>query len=164
MIILLNGSINAGKSTVAQCLVDRLPRTAHVEVDDLRAFIRQIPLAEAIPINLENAVGVTRTFVRHGFHVVLTYPLGDQDYAYLVDQLTPCGVPIYTFTLSPALTVAITNRGTRELSAHEIRRIHEQYAQDRHQPGFGISIDNSTLPPEETAAQILQLIRSAEQR
>jgi hypothetical protein len=163
MIILLNGSINAGKTTVAQHLVDLLPRTAHVEVDDLRAFIRQVPLDEAIPINLENAVCVTRTFIRHGFHVVLTYPLGQQDHAYLIDQLTPCGVPIYTFTLSPDLAIAITNRGTRDLSAREIRRIQEQYTHGRHQPPFGECIDNSRLDPEETAASILEHIRSMEQ-
>jgi tRNA splicing ligase len=164
MIILLNGSINAGKTTVAQHLVKLLPRTAHVEVDDLRAFIRQIPLSEAIPINLENAVCVSRNFIRHGFHVVLTYPLGDDDYAYLIDQLMTCGVPIYTFTLSPDLTLAVTNRGTRELSPHEIRRIHEQYRQGRHQPAFSEPVDNSTLTPEETAWYILQHIQRIEQQ
>jgi len=36
MIILLNGSINAGKTTVSKQLRRMLPRTAHVEVDGLR--------------------------------------------------------------------------------------------------------------------------------
>jgi 2-phosphoglycerate kinase len=44
VIILLNGSINAGKTTVAQELIASLPRTAHVEVDALREFVRFLPL------------------------------------------------------------------------------------------------------------------------
>ena len=33
--ILINGSINAGKTTVAKAICALLPRTAHVEVDSL---------------------------------------------------------------------------------------------------------------------------------
>lgn len=106
---------------------------------------------------------VTRTFIRHGLHVVLTYPLGQQDYVYLIDQLTSSGVPIYTFTLSPDLFIALTNRGTRVLSAHERRRIQEQYADGRHQPPFGTWIDNSQLRPEDTAVHILACIKRMEQ-
>src|SRR4051794_21356997 len=164
MIILINGSINSGKSTTAQHLLDQLPRAAHVEVDDLRNFIPNVPLFESISINLENAVAVTRNFVRHGFDVILTYPLGDGDYAYLIEQLGPCQVPIYTFTLGPSLNVAITKRGDPELSAWEIHRIHEQYADNRHQPFFGEAIDNSALSPADTATLILSRISEIECR
>jgi hypothetical protein len=161
MIILINGSINSGKSTVASHLRAQLDHAAHVEVDDLHNFIGHVSLAEAIPINLENAVCVTRNFVRHDFHVIITSPLGIDDHAYLIDQLTPCHVPIYTFTLSPDLSVAVTNRGTRELSAYEVRRIHEQYADGRHHPPFGETIDNTALSPAETATHLLRRIASS---
>jgi hypothetical protein len=51
--------------------------------------------------------------------------------------------------------VVTTNRGGRELSAREIARIHEQYADGRHRPPFGVCIDNCQQTPEETARQIL---------
>ena len=110
MIILLNGSINSGKTTVAKQLIQLLPRTAHVEVDDLREFIRFLPLAEAIPLN-------------------------------------------------PALAVALTNRGTRELSDWERGKISRQYEDGRNSPPFGIVIDNTRQAPDETARQILDRVK-----
>ena len=53
MIILLNGCINAGKTTVAKAIVSRTNEFAHVEVDALRDFIRWMPLEESIELNLQ---------------------------------------------------------------------------------------------------------------
>ncbi len=39
MIILINGSINAGKSTVSKIISERLGNAALVEIDSLSAFI-----------------------------------------------------------------------------------------------------------------------------
>ena len=52
MIILLNGCINAGKTTVAKAIVSRTNEFAHVEADALRDFIRWMPLEESIELNL----------------------------------------------------------------------------------------------------------------
>ena len=60
MILLLNGSINAGKTTVSQQIKTLLPRTAHVEVDSLHEFVRvDAAGGQAIPLNLQNAAAVT---------------------------------------------------------------------------------------------------------
>lgn len=61
MIIFLNGSKNSGKSTVAKILQDKLPNTAHVEVDNLRDFIswRSGDLG-AYSLSIENAVLITK--------------------------------------------------------------------------------------------------------
>ncbi len=42
---------------VGLLLATLLPRTVYVGVDALRDFIPAVPLGEAIPINVENAVG-----------------------------------------------------------------------------------------------------------
>lgn len=156
MILLINGSINAGKTTVAKQIVQMLPRTAHIEVDDLREFIRFMPLLEAIPLNLANTVAVTRNFVTFGLNVVISCPLRQEDYDYLMREMTPLGVPIHAVTLSPALAVVLTNRGTRELTEWELKRIPYHYETGINAPAFGTIIDNTRQTPEETARQILE--------
>ena len=158
MILLMNGSINAGKTTVSKQIIQMLPRTAHVEVDDLREFIRFMPLLESIPLNLANTVAVTRNFVAFGLNVVISCPLRQEDYDYLTQELTPLGVPIHTVTLSSSLAVTLTNRGTRELTEKELWRIPELYAEGIPSPAFGLVIDNEHQTPEETARQILETI------
>jgi len=158
MIILINGSINSGKTTIGRQLAAMLPQTAHVEVDALREFVAFLPLDDAIPISLENAAAVARNLARRGFHIVLTYPLGPADHAYLQAQLADLNTPIHTITLSPPLATALTDRGTRPLTDHERRRIREQYADNRHNPPFGITLDNSAQTPTETATTILHTL------
>ncbi len=156
MIILINGPINSGKSTIGRLLATLLPRTAHVEVDTLRAFITSVPLDEAIPVNLENAVSVTENLVRRGFDVVVTYPLGNDDYTYLVDRFAGLDTSLHIFTLGPSLAVALSDRGERRLSEQERQRIRQQYAGGRHAPPFGRRIDNSDLTPQDTVNAIIR--------
>ena len=155
MILLVNGSINAGKTTVSRQLVQLLPRTAHVEVDDLHDFVEWMPLLEAIPICLQNAAAITRNFVQFGLNTVISMPLRQEDYDYLLRELQPLGVPIYCVTLNPSMSVALTNRGTRELTEWELRRIPQLYAEGIPNPAFGVIIDNAHQTPEETAREIL---------
>jgi len=155
-VLLLNGSINAGKTTVARQLCHLLPHTAHVEVDDLNAFIHWMPLEESIPINLRCAVAVGRIFLEEGLNVVISYPLGDHDHQFMVDEFH--GYPVHTFTLSPPLSVARSNRGARALTPWEYERIGVHYATGIATPGFGVTIDNSSQTPEETALAILSYI------
>ena len=155
MLIVLNGSINAGKTTTSRMICQLLPRTAHVEVDFLRDFIAWMPLEESIPLNLENAVAVTRVFLRHGLNVVLSYPLRADDYAWLRAQFTE---PIHFFTLRPPLVVSQSQRGARHLSDWEVARIEYHYQTVGANPDLGIVIDNSQMTPEETARTILQYV------
>lgn len=160
MIFLLSGPINAGKTTVSRLLAQRLPRTAHVEVDDLSDFIDWMPLLESIPLNLANTAAVTRNFVAFGLNVIISSPLRQEDYEYLMRELQPLGVPIYCVTLDPSMAVALTNRGTRELTEWELRRIPQLYAEGIPSPSFGIMIDNVHQTPEETAREILEIVNN----
>ncbi len=156
MIILLNGSINAGKSTVSKRLCEMLPRTAHVEVDSLRDFIAWMPLEDSIPINIEASIAVTKVFVRRGLNVIFSYPLRPEDYKIILGEFAELGVPVYGVTLRPRLEVSLTNRGTRQLTDWERSRIPFHYETNLNQPDFGIIIDNSAQSPEETAREILR--------
>lgn len=158
MILFLNGPINAGKTTVGRELTARLERAAHVEVDDLHGFLTDVPLAEAVPISLENAVSVTENLAERGFDVVVTYPLSEADFEYLATHLSHLETEIYAVTLSPPLAVARSDRGDRELDDWERERITELYERGVHRPDFGVRIDNADQSPEETVAEIRRLL------
>jgi chloramphenicol 3-O-phosphotransferase len=158
MILLLNGPINAGKTTVGRELGARLERAAHVEVDDLHGFLVDVPLAEAVPISLENAVSVAANLAERGFDVVLTYPLSESDFEYVSTHLSHLDTEVYAVTLSPPLAVAQCDRGERELDDWERERIAEMYERGVHRPSFGVRLDNADQSPAETAAEIQRLI------
>ena len=159
MIIFLNGSINAGKSTVAKLLVKELPNTALVEIDAFHEMIDWMPIDQSIPINLENAVSVIRNFSTRGLNVLVPYPLSQKNYDYLVEALKNLGAKIYVFTLAPQLEKTLTNRGSRELNEQERERIKHHYNIGILNPSFGEIIDNSDQTPEETASLILAKIK-----
>jgi hypothetical protein len=158
MLIVLNGSINAGKTTTAQTLCRLLPNTAHVEVDSLREFIAWMPLEESIPLNLENAVAVSRVFLNYGLNVVFSYPLRAEDYEWLRKQFD---CPIHFFTLRPPMPTSQSQRGQRILSEWEIARIAYHYNTPGANPDLGVVIDNSRMSAEETARVILRNIKEA---
>lgn len=156
MIILINGSINSGKSTVARLLAKRLRRPAVVEPDSLHAFIEWVDIDKAVPLNLENAAAVIRNFVREGFNVVVPYPLSNADHAYLTGKLEGCGATIHAFTLRPSLEKARTDSLARRLTDWERTRITHLYSTDIVAPRFGVVVDNTERTPEETAEQVLR--------
>ncbi|MCX6787183.1 MAG: hypothetical protein NTY93_01515 [Candidatus Kaiserbacteria bacterium] len=162
MIIFLNGSINAGKSTVAKLLTKELPNTALVEIDAFHEMIDWMPIDQSIPLNLENAVSVITNFAKKNLNVIIPYPLSQKNYNFLMENLKDLSSDIYVFTLAPQLGKALTNRGTRELDDWEKERIKHHYNIGIHNPTFGEIIDNSEQLPEETVKYILEKIKIAE--
>lgn len=160
MIIFLNGSINAWKSTVAKLLAKELSNTALMEIDALREMIDWMPIDKAVPINLENAVSVIRNFAARNLNVIVPYPLSQKNHEYVMGKLKDLDTEIHVFTLAPKLEKALTNRGARELDEWELERIKHHYDIGIHSPGFGEVIDNSEQTPEETAKIILGKIKS----
>ncbi|MCX6702553.1 MAG: hypothetical protein NTW60_01640, partial [Candidatus Wolfebacteria bacterium] len=136
MIIFLNGSINAGKSTVAKILAKRIPNVALVEIDTLRDMIGWMPINQAVPINLENAVSVIRNFSKRGLNVIIPYPLSQKNYEYVMSGLKGIDTKIHVFTFAPNLEKALTNRGGRELDDRERERIKYHYEVGIHKPSF----------------------------
>lgn len=155
MIIFISGSINSGKTTVAGILERRISRTAIVEVDAVRKMIEWMPLEESIPINLENAISITRNFTKNGLNTVIAYPIRKKNHDYLMDSLKDLNEKIYIFTLAPKLEEVLKNRGTRELTEWDTERIKYHYSIGIPNPTFGEIIDNTYQTPEETAEYIL---------
>ncbi len=155
MIIFINGSINAGKTTVAKILAEKIPNTANIEIDNLRGFIHWLEIDKAVPINLENAVLVINNFAKYGYNVVVPYPLSQKDYEYLRNNLRDYINELYFFTLAPDIRKAQTDTGDRKLTQQERDRIQQHYDIGITKPLFGKIIDNTKQTPEETANEIL---------
>jgi tRNA uridine 5-carbamoylmethylation protein Kti12 len=155
MIIFINGSINAGKTTVAKILAKKLSNTAVVEIDSLREMIEWMPIDEAVPINLENAISVIKNFSKRNLNVIVTYPLSQNNYGYVVNELKNINTKTYFFTLAPKLDKILTNRGERELNDWERERIKHHYSVGVSNPSFGIVVDNTDQSSEETVDYIL---------
>jgi uridine kinase len=158
MIVFINGSINSGKSTVAKILVDKLKNTAHLEVDNLRDFIEWMPLDKAIPINLENAVSLIKNFSVNKLNVVVTYPLSEKNYEFMLEKLKDLNENIFFITLNPDLNIVSKDRGNRKLDNWEKTRIKYHYKIGINNPSFGIKINTTKLTPDQTAEEIIKII------
>lgn len=158
MIIFLNGSINAGKSTVAKILAKNMLDVALMEIDAFHEMIEWMPIDQAVPLNLENAVSVISNFAKRGLNVIVPYPLSQKNYEYMIDNLKDVNTKIFAFTLAPKLEKVLANRGTRELTDQEKDRIKHHYNIGIPFPIFGEIIDNSEQTPQETANYILSKI------
>lgn len=156
MIVFINGSINAGKSTIAKILASKIPNTANVEIDNLRDFIHWLEIDKAVPINLENAVLVINNFAKHGFNVVVPYPLSPKNYEYLKKELVDN--ELYFFTLSPDIKKVQSDTKDRKLTQWERDRIQYHYDIGISNPVFGKIIDNTNQTPDETVEEIISLI------
>ena len=159
MIIILNGSINSGKTTVAKILWKKIPDTAFIEVDKLREFIDWMDGDKAFPLSIENAILIMKNFVEKGLNVIFTYPLSEKDYKYIIKELNAVKTKIHIFTFSPDLNKTLTNRGTRELTDWEINRIKYHYDIGINKPSFGKIIDNTNQTSEETANEVMAYIK-----
>lgn len=158
MIIFMNGSINSGKSTIARKLADKIPNSIVLEIDVLRHMIKDVPLEKAIPINLENAISLIKNFTKHGFTIIVPYPLSRKNYDFLMDGLKDISSKIYVFTLNPQLEIVLGGRG-RILDEWELERIKHHYKIHINTPDFGIIVDNSHQTPDETTSQILNALK-----
>jgi len=158
MIIFISGPVNSGKTTVSKILERRIKNLAVVEVDDLRKMIEWMPLEDAIPINLENAISVIRTFTKKGLNTIMAYPIRKENHDYLINNLKDLNVNINIFTLSPNMESILKNRGTRKLTEWETERIKYHYSIGIANPSYGEIIDNTYQTPEETANIILSKI------
>ena len=150
-VIVINGPIDAGKSTVARLLAQKCPGGAYVDGDDLAAG--GIPLEEKIPLVLGGIVEAARAAT--GRHIFVAYPLRSEDWRRLERELGATGIETICVTLAPPIAVALSDRPGRSLSEKERRRIREMYNEGYHRRPFSRAIfDNGEETPEQTAESI----------
>lgn len=155
MIIFLNGSLNAGKSTIAHLLAKKIPNTALIEIDALREFIEWMPIDQAAPLNIKNAVSIIKNFTKQCLHCIIPYPISEKSFLYIIKELNEFADQLKFYTLAPLEEIASSNRGNRSLNEWEQNRVHHHYQIGIHKPTFGKIIDNSNQTPKETVRIIL---------
>ena len=166
-VILITGVMAAGKSTVAQALAERLPRSVHLRGDAFRRMIVN-GRAEPGPVLTEEAraqlhlryriaVSVARQFAEEGFTVVYQdIILGDtlRDVAGWFED-----TQLDVFVLAP--DAAVARRGGRRNktgypSPGDIPFFDRVLRQET--PKVGTWLDTTTMTVAETADRILRVI------
>lgn len=159
MIIFINGSINAGKSTIAKLLAKELQNCAIVEIDTVRAMIDWMLIDQSIPLNFENAVSLIKNFAKRGLSVIVPYPLSQKNHDFMVASLKDINAEMYFFTLAPSIEKAQSDTERRKLTDWERERIKHHYEIGIPRPDFGEVIDTTNQTPEETTKFILEVLR-----
>jgi chloramphenicol 3-O-phosphotransferase len=163
-IILVTGIQAAGKSTIAQLLAERLPRSVHVRGDRFRRMIingradmTPVPTNEALQqlqLRHQLTASVSDAYFQAGFTVI------SQDII-LGEHLTEMTTmirsrPLLVIVLAPQVSAIADREKTRSKTAYGTWAIKQLDNVLRHEtPRIGLWLDTSGQTPAETADEIL---------
>tara|TARA_R110002124_G_scaffold44422_10_gene135549 strand:- start:17171 stop:17659 length:489 start_codon:yes stop_codon:yes gene_type:complete len=151
LVLVLNGPINAGKTTTGRALAAMLADAHFVDGDDHEAA-DDAPLAERISASfarIERMIGGAQAAV-----LVIASPLRDEDVERLGAACLRRAADLRVVTLAPPIEVALSNRGSRQLRPDEISRSRRMYAEGYATRAFSDLLINDMTTPEACARQI----------
>jgi chloramphenicol 3-O-phosphotransferase len=163
-VVLLTGIQAAGKSTVAQALAERLPRSVHVRGDLFRRMIvsGRVDVTPDLPdeamrqlrLRYELAASVTDRYVRAGFSVVVQDILLEQELPRMTELIRSRPLFVVVLIPDPATTAAREReRGANTYQEWTIAQLDESL---RHRtPRIGLWLDTSAQTVEQTVAEIM---------
>lgn len=128
-----------------------------IEIDTLIKDFSHLSPRSSLVNGIEKGLVLIKKAAKEGSFVIVPFPLSEGHYNYFTHQLQTVDTLVF-FTLCPPLEVVLRNRGTREISQQEQKRIQDFYYHNLHQPKFGISIDNSKQNPNQTVDRILKYL------
>lgn len=158
-VVLINGPINAGKSTVGARLARLLPKALFVEGDDHDA-----PDDASLPQRIEAAWCRILSLIAEmeQDYLVVAYPIEDERREELAAVTERRKAALFVVTLAPPVEIALSNRGARILSVKEKLRAEEMYREGYAKRAFSdLVIDNSRISAEETAAIVAEFVINA---
>ena len=170
-IILITGIMAAGKSTVAQALAERLPRSVHLRGDLFRRLIVNGRVEMGFELNEEAlaqlnlryaiAVEVAQRYVAGGFTVVYQDIIIGATLAELVAQLRH--YPLYVVVLCPTPAIVAQREASRGKRGYgnvdEVASFDEVLRSQT--PRLGLWVDSTGLTIEQTVEQILANLPAA---
>ena len=160
----VTGIMAAGKSSVAQALAERLPRSVHVRGDSFRTSIvngrAEMTLelsAEAraqLDLRYELAADVACRYARAGFAVLLQDVILGADLPAMVRRITARPLHLVVLAPSPAAVAAReAGRGKTAYGRMTPEQLDAAFRADT--PRLGLWLDTTTLGVDETVDHIL---------
>ena len=150
-VVVLNGSVNSGKTTTGRTLAAILPGAEFIDGDD-HGISRSVPFLDMIERAILWLVDQIATATAPC--LVVAYPLRDSDFALLQAVCAARSASLFVATLAPPLELVLSDRGTRRLDAGERNRIREMYAEGYPSRTFSDLIITDMTTPSQTASRI----------
>jgi hypothetical protein len=154
-VIVLNGSVNSGKTTTGRALAAILPGAVFIDGDD-HGIPNSAPFAEMIDRAILWLVDQIATATMPC--LVIAYPLRDSDFALLQQACAARAATLFVATLAPPLELVLSDRGARQLDDWERNRIREMYAEGYPSRAFSDIILSDVTTPEQAATALARLV------
>ncbi|MGW5352943.1 AAA family ATPase [Streptomyces sp. NPDC004031] len=163
-VVLVTGVMASGKSTVAQLLAERLPRSVHLRGDGFRRMVvsgreeftpRPTPGAAAqLLLRYRACAAVADLYAREGWTVVVQDVVLGEHLARFLDAVT--ARPLYLVVLAPTAEAVAAREAGRPKSGYgggwTVGLLDEEL---RRTPRRGLWLDTSDLTPGQTVEAVL---------
>lgn len=169
-VLLITGIMAAGKSTIAQTVAERLPKSVHLRGDLFRRMIINGQAQMSMPLSAEAteqlhlryaiAASVAEQYCNAGFSVVCQDIIVGSILADVVALYRK--YPLYLVVLCPTPSVALERDRQRHKQGYTSwtpDALHNALMLDT--PRLGLWLDNSTITVEKTVGQIFARLDEA---
>lgn len=154
----ISGSINSGKSTIAAALNKRIRKSVNIECHALRHFAYYEKLEDVGEYIAIDALDLAKKWSERGFLPIINSPLYG-DCQNIFEYSSKLGLELFIINLIPEKETAMKNRGERELTEKELKRIEYMYDECCiRNPEFGVSINNTNQSVDETVEEVMKTI------